>query len=324
MPEMQTELKYFSQHLAQVKYPVLKVTISGTASALVTRYMKLSGMAVVVGLVLAAQVQAAASPLDDEAQALTRDLRRHDRYARVLATEQWRKRLVESADSLSVAIMPIDPLTGYIRIRDFYASSVCNTFNTKLAEFKKRGVKRMILDLRGNPGGQRLVAVCVAGLLIGPRPIFSVRSLTPSIPELEKWTDEDYNPQGTKLEFRAQSPQQTSMPIVLIQDRQTASAAEILSAALRDYRRAWIIGTRTFGKGRSQEWNPMRDRPDLMISFTINELFSPLGLSFEGKGVAPTALPHSVRLCTMVVMPPARNADPQLIYALKLLNCVSK
>jgi carboxyl-terminal processing protease len=263
--------------------------------------------------------------MDVEAEAgrLTREFRQHDPYAKVVSTEKWRRRQYSNANALKVSLIRQPVPTGYIRIRDFYSNYLCHHFRQQIVLFKRHGVRQLILDVRGNPGGQRLVAVCIAGLLIGPGPIVGIKPIPPLIPRLDHWIDGVSDIEGETWWAKSFSKQETDLPLVLIQNQQSASAAEILAAALRDYNRAWITGTRSYGKGRAQEWLPMRDRPDLMMAHTISQFFSPQGQSPEGVGVNTTPLSEEMKAC---VAQSTRDTyrDSGLNHALAVLDCARR
>ena len=281
-------------------------------------------MVLIVGCIFGFQA-GAASP-EQEAFELTRQLRQHDPYANVISTQTWQNAQMSSTGSMKIAVIQGPVPTGYIGLKNFFSNNLCQQFRHALIQFKANNIQRMIVDIRGNPGGQRMNAVCIAGLLVGERPILGVKGVPQLIPNIETFIEGVFNYNSEMWWFKSFTPQETTMPMVLIQDRQSQSAAEILSGALRDYRRAWITGTRSYGKGRTQEWAPLRDRPDLMMAHTIQQFFSPLGLSPEGVGVKPTVLPKPLKAC---IAGRANNSypqvrDKQVQHALSVLDCVSR
>jgi len=136
----------------------------------------------------------------------------------------------------------------------------------------------MILDLRGNPGGYIEEAIQIAGYFIGSKPVVSVRSKN----EVKILNCQScYRPEYEK-------------PLVVLVDQETASSAEILTAALKEYKRALIVGSeRTFGKGTVQKLLPLDD-PFLdlglkgrtgVLKLTTSQFYSPYNRSPEGEGI---------------------------------------
>ena len=128
----------------------------------------------------------------------------------------------------------------------------------------------LILDLRGNGGGDGPVAVQVAGLFLGPgREVCTF------------WSRRGPSVQVTT---RPAAPLPHGPPVILV-DRQTASAAEILAAALREAAGAVLVGERTAGKGVGQKAILLADGSGL--SFTRFRITSPTGQSWDGSGLSP-------------------------------------
>lgn len=285
--------------------------------------MKFAGVVLALLGVVAGVQARAFTTVEDEATRLTNQFRQHDPYARVLQTERWRRAQYSSQQAIKASLIRGPVLTGFIRLTNFNGNQLCRLFRDQLAAFKRHGVQRLIIDIRNNPGGQRLVAVCIAGLFLGQQRIVGVKPLPPLIPHIENWVDGIWDADTDTWWYKSFVPQEWNMPVVVLQNRGTASAAEILSAALRDYNRAWILGTRSYGKGRGQEWNPMRGRPDLMIGHTISQFFSPQGHSPEGVGVDPTVLSPAMREC-VTGRTGSRYKDPVMNEALAVLDCAQK
>ncbi len=130
-----------------------------------------------------------------------------------------------------------------------------------------RGARGLILDLRDNPGGLLNEAVNVASIFIPDGTIVS--------------TDGRAQPRQVYVARGGAIP--TSIPMVVLVDRGTASAAEIVTGALRDRGRAKVVGTRTYGKGVFQEIEPLPNGGAL--DFTVGEYFTPNGTNLGGGGV---------------------------------------
>jgi carboxyl-terminal processing protease len=130
-----------------------------------------------------------------------------------------------------------------------------------------QGARGLILDLRDNPGGLLNEAVNVASIFIPDGTIVS--------------TDGRAQPKQVYVARGGAIP--TSIPMVVLVDRGTASAAEIVTGALHDRGRAKVVGTRTYGKGVFQEIEPLPNGGAL--DFTVGEYFTPNGTNLGGGGV---------------------------------------
>ncbi len=265
----------------------------------------------------------AETALELEAKQLTAQLGIHDKYARVLTREQWQSQQDQTDVLTSQITDRVGRRTGYIKLKNFYPTGLCRDFRNELIKFKSAKVGSLILDLRDNPGGQRMIAVCIAGLLLGPKPIVGVRDIPSLIPNLQNWVEDTILvPQSEMQWLAAVTNQETEMPMALLINSASASASEIVAAALRDYQRAWIVGRLTFGKGMAQEYSPMKDRPELIVGYTIQQFYSPLGISPERNGIIGTVAPDKVSTCAAVngwISAP----DVDRAYAEALLDCGS-
>jgi carboxyl-terminal processing protease len=141
-----------------------------------------------------------------------------------------------SIPSLSASFM-IDGITGYVGITDF-AEHTDEDLGDALEAMTKRGMKRLVLDLRGNPGGQLDQAIRITNRFVpkGSMVVYT-RGRVPN-------SDSDYRATDT--------PDYLNIPMVVLVNRNSASASEIVSGALQDYDRALVIGETTFGKALVQ------------------------------------------------------------------------
>lgn len=136
----------------------------------------------------------------------------------------------------------------------------------------------LVLDLRGNPGGEVDQAVAVANLFIRHGAIVAIRGRTAA----------------DDARFDAHGPDITNgAPIVVLADASTASASEIVAGALQDHARAAILGTRSFGKGSVQEMLPLDGRGALVLTTAL--YFTPNGRSIQGLGIVPDVIVHEAR-----------------------------
>ena len=140
--------------------------------------------------------------------------------------------VVRGEISISPVSSRIDGKIGYLRLTQF-GNGASSGVETALAAFRKAGIKKMILDMRDNPGGYVGQAVEIARMLIPPGPIVSI----------------DYrSEQLTDVAYRSDAPDPGWMIAVLVNEN-TASAAEILAGAIQDAGNGFLIGKKTFGKG---------------------------------------------------------------------------
>lgn len=154
----------------------------------------------------------------------------------------------------------MDDSIGYVLLRS-YTENTVRDLRRALVELKTSGMKRLVLDLRSNPGGLMREAVNMVNLFL-PRgkEVLSTKGKIKKYNMVYKTTAEPFD---------------TEMPIAVLVDYGTASAAEITSGALQDYDRAVVIGQRTFGKGLVQE---PRELPyKTMLKLTTSKYYIPSG-----------------------------------------------
>lgn len=166
--------------------------------------------------------------------------------------------------SIDAAYLMPDSKTGYIKINRFSATTY-DEFYANLKKLKGQGMKQLILDLRGNPGGYLDRATDIVDELIPGR-------------EVIVYTDgkDDRNDRRINAENTGIFEEQ---PIVVLVDEGSASASEIVSGALQDYDRALVVGRRTFGKGLVQAPISLSDGSELRL--TISRYYIPSGRSIQ-------------------------------------------
>ncbi|SOE21927.1 C-terminal processing peptidase-3. Serine peptidase. MEROPS family S41A [Spirosomataceae bacterium TFI 002] len=166
--------------------------------------------------------------------------------------------------SLDAAYLMSDKKTGYIKISRF-SNTTYDEFYTNLEKLKKQGMKQMILDLRGNPGGYLNRATEIADEFIGGNGVLV-------------YTDgkDDRNDQRLNAQTKGIFEKE---PVVVLVDEGSASASEIVSGALQDYDRALVVGRRTFGKGLVQAPIQLSDGSELRL--TISRYYIPSGRSIQ-------------------------------------------
>ena len=157
---------------------------------------------------------------------------------------------------------------GVIRYNNFTRVSV-DQFDKAYKELEKKDLKYLILDLRDNPGGLVESSVEIASR-------FMEEDLKVVEIENKKFAT---SINSVKTEYKIDVP-----TIILVNER-TASASEILAAALKDYELATIIGTQTYGKGLVQETIPIDDKSALIV--TVSQYLTPNGNNIQTNGIVP-------------------------------------
>ena len=205
----------------------------------------------------------------------------------------------------SVSSQMLSDGIGYIKINQFQKQTA-SELSGALSELQQKHMHALILDLRNNPGGLVFSAVDVAGQFI------------PS-GEIVVYTK---NKKGEKKEYlsRENNPY-SSIPIIILVNEKSASASEIVAGALKDWQRAALIGTRTYGKGSVQTLVPLKDGSAIKI--TTAKYYTPKGTSIQTTGITPD----------IVVTPRFREGqkiildnkdDVQFQSALKLLQSTTR
>lgn len=154
----------------------------------------------------------------------------------------------------------LNDTTGYI-LQTGFTEGVANQIKDKFNELKKQGMKRLVLDLRGNGGGLMSEAVNIVSLFV-PK-----GSLVVSAKGL---SDNSKRDSYTTLE-----PLDTDIPLIVMIDSGSASSAEIVAGALQDLDRATIMGTRSYGKGLVQSFRPIAYNGQLKV--TTAKYYTPSG-----------------------------------------------
>jgi carboxyl-terminal processing protease len=159
---------------------------------------------------------------------------------------------------------------GYIRLVEF-RESTSQDINTALENLTKNGMNALILDLRNNPGGLLETAVRVAEKFIEKGKVIV-------------YTKGRQSSQNLQFTSRIAHPI-INLPLVILINEGSASGSEIVAGCLQDYRRAIILGVKSFGKGSVQTVIPLSDGSALRL--TSSKYFTPLGKLIHGKGVVP-------------------------------------
>jgi carboxyl-terminal processing protease len=188
---------------------------------------------------------------------------------RPYSEEQMEKELIR--EEIKIKSVPyygiVDEGIGYIRVTKF-TPDVSKEVKEVLRELKtKHQINSLILDLRGNPGGLLLEAPKLCNLFVNKgQEIVSTKG------KIKKW-DQTYR--------TAESPYDLEIPIVVLVNRGSASAAEIVAGALQDLDRAVILGQRTFGKGLVQTTVPLNYNSQLKV--TTAKYYIPSGRCIQAR-----------------------------------------
>lgn len=161
---------------------------------------------------------------------------------------------------------------GLIQIPRNFAQTTGKELRAKLDEFKKAGVKGIVLDMRDNPGGLLNAAVEVADAFLSSGTIVST---------VGAYSARDESKADERYDF-------PTTPLVVLVDQGSASATEIVAGALRNLDRAVIMGRRTFGKGSVQVLHDRRvEDKELALKLTIAQYLTPGDVSIQSVGVSP-------------------------------------
>ncbi len=199
----------------------------------------------------------------------------------------------------SVKSKIIDNNIGYIRLTAFNENS-SNQIKKKINEFNKNeNIEKFILDLRNNPGGLLSQAIKITDFFLSSGEIVSTKSRQEN--ENRKW-------------FAQAGDILNGETLVVLINNGSASASEIVAGALKDHKRAILVGENSYGKGSVQSIIPLRNKG--AIRLTISKYYLPSGESISEVGVSPDIIVtednDNFRIDT--------DSDNQLTYAIKLLN----
>ena len=156
---------------------------------------------------------------------------------------------------------------GYIKLDEF-SSHAAEQMKKAIEDLSNKHVSGFILDLRSNPGGLLFSSVEIARMWLEKGAIVSTID--------RKGGDQKFSANGTAL---------TKLPLVVLVDQYSASASEILAGALKENKRATVIGTRTYGKGTVQSVHSLSDGSGLAV--TIAQYYPPSGIDINHKGITP-------------------------------------
>jgi carboxyl-terminal processing protease len=171
-----------------------------------------------------------------------------------------------------VGLLKEDPEIGHIRVRSFNENTV-QELKDAILDLQAAGMKKLILDLRGNPGGRFESSLQIAEMFLTKGLIVHTQS---HLPDFNK-AHESHNPDALTL------------PLAILIDGETASSAEVLAGALKENQRAVLVGQTSYGKGTIQIVVPL-DNVSAGVRVTVAKFLSPTGHVYNGKGITPDIL----------------------------------
>ena len=198
----------------------------------------------------------------------------------------------------SVKSKIIDENVGYIRLTSFNENS-SKQIKDKIKNFKRNKINKYVLDLRNNPGGLLSQAVKISDFFLNNGEIVSTKSRKSS--ENRKY-------------FAKKGDIINGETLIVLINYGSASASEIVAGALKEHKRAIVIGENSYGKGSVQSIIPLKNKG--AIRLTISKYYLPSGKSISGTGIVPDIevleSTDDFRINT--------KTDNQLDFAIKLLN----
>ena len=206
----------------------------------------------------------------------------------------------------TVSSKMLDDEIAYVRITEFNsvdtneegAQDTYDEFKSAIDSLSKDGMKKLIIDLRNNPGGNLTVVNKIADELL-PAGIITYT-------ETKSGKRQDYTSSAGELDI----------PMAVLVNSGSASASEVLTGALKDYQKATVIGTKTFGKGIVQTVIPLGDGSG--ISLTTSKYFTPNGVCIHGIGIEPDIVINATD--SRQVSQLTEEEDVQLQKAIEVLN----
>lgn len=170
-------------------------------------------------------------------------------------------------ESPTVEFSMLEDDMAYIQVTEFDDVTV-DQFADALAMARGSNAEGIILDLRGNPGGNLDAVVDMCNMLLPEGMIV--------------YTEDKY---GNREEYKSDGKHELELPLVVLVDMNSASAAEIMAGAIKDYGIGTLVGTTTFGKGIVQQIMSFRDGSAIKI--TISAYYTPKGNNIHGIGIVP-------------------------------------
>lgn len=213
------------------------------------------------------------STADMELQDVVSEIKKKDNKEVVLTIYRDKKSKEYTVKKSSVQLDTVsykmkDNKIGYIAVSQFLENTG-DQFEDAITALEKEGMQSLIIDLRDNGGG--LLDTCT--------------QMLSRIIAKDKLLVYTKDKEGNKQEFKSDSDKTVDVPIVVLTNGNTASASEIMTGCLKDYGKATVVGTKTYGKGIVQNIMPLPDGS--AIKFTVAKYYTPNGTDIHKKGIKP-------------------------------------
>jgi carboxyl-terminal processing protease len=195
---------------------------------------------------------------------------------------------------------------GYIRLSQFMGmEETSKEFKSRILKFMQKNVSGIIVDLRMNPGGLLTMATDLSDLFLPEnKDIVSIRGRGGNLVNVFK---------TTKKEQSAEN-----IPLVVLIDEGSASASEIFAGAMKDHKRAVILGKKSFGKGSVQNIYNLPNHTGMAL--TIQRYYTPSGESIHGKGITPDKSVNAFRFSESEVVVLEKLHNDKLLEAFTSKN----
>jgi carboxyl-terminal processing protease len=208
-------------------------------------------------------------------------------------------RKIIQVQSVSSEIISKNKNLGYIRLKSFNENSD-KQFLKSLKKFEKNTkIKGYVIDLRNNPGGLLTKAINITDFFLNDGEIVSTKGR---------------NVSETRKFFAKRGDETNGKPVIVLINYGSASASEIFAGALKDHKRAIILGENSYGKGSVQSIIPLKNGGGIRL--TISKYYLPSGKSISEVGVTPDIVVEEVGENFKI----KSDKDNQLNYAIKLFN----
>ena len=208
-------------------------------------------------------------------------------------------RKIIEVQSVSSQIISEKKNLGYLRLKSFNENSD-NQFLKSIKKFEKNlNIKGYVIDLRNNPGGLLTQAINITDFFLDDGEIVSTKGRKAS---------------ETRKFFAKKGDEVKGKPVVVLINNGSASASEIFAGALKDHKRAIILGENSYGKGSVQSIIPLANGGGMRL--TISKYYLPSGKSISEVGVTPDILVEEIDDGFKI----NSEKDNQLNYAIKLFN----
>ena len=215
----------------------------------------------------------------------------------------------EEIQTQSVRGKIVEPGYAWIRLSQFQDRTV-EDFARKVTEIYKQdpNLKGLVLDLRNDPGGLLDSAVAISAAFLPDNvTVVSTKGQLPESNFTYKAAPEFYQRRSGADPLKGLPAALKTVPLVVLVNEGTASASEIVSGALQDYKRATIMGSQTFGKGSVQTVRPLG--PDTGLKLTTARYYTPSGRSIQAKGIVPDVLVDETEKGNLFAALRTREAD---------------